>query len=71
MDSEESVGCEFLQKRAEGTKVPEATPGSQANERVVSHRLQEINVLRIDRDAAELETLISIRAMRLMGSLAP
>jgi hypothetical protein len=54
MDSEETVGCEFLEKRAEGANVPETAFGSQANERVVSYRFQEIDVVRIDRNAAEL-----------------
>ena len=54
MDSEETVGREFFEKSAEGANVPETAFGSQANQRVVSYRFQEVDVVRINRDAAEL-----------------
>lgn len=48
------VGCQFFQKTAEGADVPETAFGSQAHQRVVSYRFQEIDLVRIDRDTAEL-----------------
>ena len=54
MDLEEPIGREFLQKRPEGANVVETAFGSQANRCVVSYRFQEIDVVGIDRDAAEL-----------------
>ncbi len=53
MDSEESVGREFFEKSAEGANVPETAFGSLANQRVVAHGFQEIDVVRIERHAAE------------------
>ncbi len=54
MDSEKSVGREFFEKRAEGANVAETAFGSQANERVVPYRFQEIDVVRVDGHASEL-----------------
>jgi len=51
------LGREFLSKRAEGVDVPETAFGSQTNQRVVSYRFQEIDLVRIDRDTAELRNI--------------
>lgn len=54
MNSQKAVGREFLEKSAEGADVPETAFGSQANQRVVPYRFQQIDVVRINGYAAEL-----------------